>query len=152
MRGSNHARQRCFVHTHDSNVCGSVTADTGVHTGAALVHLIHCTNSVITIFGKMSKSSRKRIHLRSDFEFSSLFDSRAFPFPLPLLLPFPLGRPLHLVTLTFAFARALSFGLTFALDDSVNFPVVRASVPGFLRAQVTLDRLYHFLVVGANFF
>ena len=60
------------------------------------------------------------------------------------------GLSLALVTLTYVFALALSFGLTFALDDSVNFHVVRASVPGFLRAQVTLDRMYHFLVVGAK--
>ena len=91
----------------------------------------------------------QNVHLFSDFEFSLLFDSRAFPFPLPLLLPLPLGCPLALVSLSFALA--LSFGLTFALDDSVNFHVVRASVPGLLRAQITLDRLYHFLVVGANF-
>ena len=64
---------------------------------------------------------------------------------------FTFGLSLALVTFPFAFALALSFGLTFGLDNSVNLHVVRASVPGFLRAQVTLDRLYHFLVVGANF-
>ena len=69
-------------------------------------------------------------HLRSDFEFSLLFDSLAFPFPLPLPLPLSLA----LVTLTFAFARALSFGLTFALADSVN---VMSSRPVF---QVCFER------------
>ena len=81
-----------------------------------------------------------------------LFDSQAFPFSLALVCALASGQSLALVTLSFAFTLALSFGLTFAIDDSVNFHVVRASVPGFLRAQVTLDRLSHFLVVGVNFF
>ena len=74
-----------------------------------------------------------------------------FSFTIAFVSDFTSGLPLALVSLSFAFALALSFGLTFAHDDSVNFHVVRTSVPGFLRAQITLDRLYRFLVVGANF-
>ena len=125
-------------------MCGSVTADTGVH-------LIHCANSVIAVFGKMSSLAASKNTCGRISNSPCSLTHGLFLSPCPCSA-FAFGVPLALVTLSFAFALALSFGLTFALDDSTNFHVVGASIPGFIRAQVTLDRLYHFLAVNANFF
>ena len=118
---------------------------------SCLVHLSHCTNSVITIFGKMSTLAANQRLAVGFRNFPCLLTHGLF-LSLAFAFAFAFGLLFALVTLTFTFVLALSLGLTFALDDSVNFHIVRASVPVFLRAQVTLDRLYHFLLVGVNFF
>ena len=69
----------------------------GCRHGSCLVHLIHCTHSVITIFGKVSSLAANKT-LAVDFEFSLLFDSRMFflsPCPCFCLYLWAVPCPCH---------------------------------------------------------
>ena len=101
----------------------------GCRHGSCLVQLVHCTNSVITIFGKMSSLAANNTCGRISNSLCSLTHKLFLSLcPCLCLYLWAVPCPCHSYL---CLCSCPVLWVSFTLADSVHVHVVRTSVPGF---------------------